>query len=49
MRTIQEIMEECDGLEKKGLNEWQATEQLSDEEFKAWYIQDNRRWWVKYR
>ena len=49
MRTIQEIMAECDGLEKKGANEWQATNQLTDEEFRTWYIQDNRRWWEKYR
>ncbi|MFW6047368.1 MAG: hypothetical protein ACOCP4_06265 [Candidatus Woesearchaeota archaeon] len=48
MRPIQEIMAECDELEKQGANEWQATNQLSDEEFREWYIQDNRRWWDNY-
>ena len=49
MRSTQEIMEECDLLERNGANEWQATNQLSNEEFKEWYIEDSRRWWEKYR
>jgi len=49
MRRIDDIMDECSSKEEDGANEWQATKHLNDEEFKAWYIESNRRWFDKYK
>ncbi len=49
MRPIQQIMEECDVIERGGGHEWQATQHLPDDEFVAWYVYDNVRWWRDYK
>ena len=42
-------VDECKRLEILGANEWQATQHLTDEEFRNWYITDNITWWNEYR
>lgn len=49
MKTLQKIMENCDLLEEKGADEWQATRQLTDDEFRSWYLEDNQKWWNEHK